>query len=178
MKPVRLLQKPEVCILHSKSVLALLQAWLDHILWRDTPQLCRLHDIFLSKEKGCWYFLQGYVYHMHYKLARFMSTWYKLELSKRKESQLKKSFQKIGLKTSLWGIFLNSDWLERSQPIVGCALAGLMVLGSKTKAGWESHDKQASNQKPPWPRHHGSCPAGSCPVWVPTLASLNYVCMI
>ena len=62
-------------------------------------------------------------------LAGFVSTWYKLESSDRKEPQLKKCLYKIQLQ----GIFSIIDQKEKAQPIVGGAIPGLVVLGSIRK---------------------------------------------
>jgi hypothetical protein len=60
-------------------------------------------------------------------LADFVSTRHKLELSQRKEYQLKKCLHEI----QLLGIFSTSG--QGSGPIVGGAIPGLVVLGSIRK---------------------------------------------
>jgi hypothetical protein len=62
-------------------------------------------------------------------MESFVSTWNKLELSERREGQLRKCLQKIQIQ----GIFLISDQWRRVQPIVGGAIPRLVVLGSIRK---------------------------------------------
>jgi hypothetical protein len=57
-------------------------------------------------------------------LAGFVSTWHRLELSQRKELQLKKCLHEI----QLWDIFSISD--QEEGPLVGGTISRLVVLGS------------------------------------------------
>lgn len=62
-------------------------------------------------------------------LATFRSTLYKVELSKRSETQLRKCFHKI----LLWCTFLIIDWWARAKPILGGAISTFVVLGCLRK---------------------------------------------
>jgi hypothetical protein len=93
-----------------------------------------------------------------------VSTWHKLELSQRKELQLRKCLHEI----QLWGIFSISDQEGRSP----CGWDHLWAgsLGFYKKAGWASQGKQASKEHPSMAS--ASAPA-SWPAWVPVLISFG-----
>ena len=96
-------------------------------------------------------------------LDSFMPTWHKLELSERREPQLRKHLHKI----QLWGILLviNEGRSRGSTP-------GLVVLGSIKKQAEEAMETKTVSSIPPWPLHQFPSP-GSCPVWVLALTSFN-----
>ena len=94
----------------------------------------------------------------------YVSSWHKLELSQRKELQLRNCLHEI----QLWGIFSISDQGGKA-PCGWCHLwAG--CLGFYKRAGWASQEKQASKEHPSVAS--ASAPA-SCPVWVPGLTSFD-----
>ena len=93
-----------------------------------------------------------------------VSTWHKLELSHKKELQVRKCLHEI----QLWGIFSISDQGGQS-PCGWCHLwAG--SLGFYKRAGWESQGKQASKEHPSMAS--ASAPT-SWPAWVPVLTSFG-----
>lgn len=47
-------------------------------------------------------------------VLRFLSTWYNLESSWKRETQLRKCIHQIGPVASLWDIFLINDWCRRT----------------------------------------------------------------
>ena len=76
----------------------------------------------------------------------YVSSWHKLELSQRKELQLRKCLHEI----QLWGIFSISDQGGKA-PYGWCHLwAG--CLGFYKRAGWASQANRVKNI-PPWPLH-------------------------
>jgi hypothetical protein len=70
------------------------------------------------------------------------------------------------------GIFLISDWWKNAQPIVGGVTLELVVLyfiGKQVKQATRSKPVSSSSL---WLLHQ-VLPPGSCPFWVPVLASFN-----
>jgi hypothetical protein len=92
-----------------------------------------------------------------------------LELSKMRESWLRKFLHKLWL----WTIFLTGDWWRREQPTVDGGILGRVVLGSIRKK-----DEQSIEVKQ-WEICHlwlldQPLPSGSCPA-LPEL--LPFVCL-
>ena len=68
-----------------------------------------------------------------------------LELSQRKELQVRKCLHEI----QLWGIFSISD----QGPLVGGTISGLVVLGSIRKQAEQARESRQISNIPPWPLH-------------------------
>jgi hypothetical protein len=101
---------------------------------------------------------------LHVVLANFVSSWHKLELSQRKELQLRKCFHEIQLQH----VFSISDQGGKTPCRWDHLSAG--SLGFYKRAGWASRGKQASKEHPSMAI--ASAPA-SWPVWVPVLTSFG-----
>ena len=90
-------------------------------------------------------------------LVSLLSSWHKLELFGKKDSQRKSQVQ--------GSIILISDWCGRAQhPWAGGPL-------NYKKAGWANYEEQASKQHPSMIL--GSAPASRTSVWLPVLCSFN-----
>jgi hypothetical protein len=70
-----------------------------------------------------------------------------LELSQRKELQLRKCLHEI----QLWGIFSISD--QGGRPLVGGTISGLVVLSSIRDRAEQVRGSKPVKNIPPWPLH-------------------------
>lgn len=98
-------------------------------------------------------------------LAGFVSTWHRLELSKRKEPQLKK-MPPVGLAVRY---FLNSWLMGEDQLIVSGIMPALVVLVSIRKQAEQHMRHKPINNTP----LYQLLSMGSCPVWIVVLTSLS-----
>lgn len=80
---------------------------------------------------------------MLYVLAHFCQFDAMLDLPRKREAQLRNYFCQIGLRTGLWGYFIERSCCRKSQATVGGATPRTGGLGLYRKGRWTSQGKQA-----------------------------------